>query len=159
MRNIYDVLKDLDIAYDVYEHPAVFTVEEADIVCGQIPGKQAKNLFLTNEKGTRHFLVTIGHDRRADLGKLAALFGEKRLRFASPERLMEYLGLTPGSVSPCGLINDETGAVEFFISRDLADQEKLYIHPNINTATLGIAMDDFRKFLAHLGHDMKIFDE
>ncbi len=158
MQNIYDVLKSLDIAYNRYEHPAVFTVEEADLVCGQIPGKQAKNLFLTNEKGTRHFLVTISHDKRADLGKLAATLGEKRLRFASSERLMKCLGLTPGSVSPLGLINDDANAVEFFISRDLAEQEKIYVHPNINTATLGIAMDDFRKFLAHLGHDMKIFE-
>jgi Ala-tRNA(Pro) deacylase len=158
MKNIYEILKSLDIAYDLYEHPAVFTVEEADLVCGKIPGKQAKNLFLTNEKGNRHFLVTIAHEKRADLAKLAALFGEKRLRFASPERLQKHLGLTPGSVSPLGLINDTAAAVEFFIDRDLIEQGKIYVHPNINTATLGIAIGDFKKILASSGHDMKILE-
>jgi len=91
MADIYETLKNLSITYDIYNHPAVFTVEEADLVCTAIPGKQAKNLFLTNEKGTRHFLVTIAHDKRADLQKLALALGEKRLRFASPERLKKYL--------------------------------------------------------------------
>jgi Ala-tRNA(Pro) deacylase len=158
MRNIYEALKELNIVYDVYDHPAVFTVEEADLVCGKIPGKQAKNLFLTNEKGDRHFLVTIAHDKRANLAMLAALFGEKRLRFASPERLQKYLGLMPGSVSPLGLINDTEKAVEFFIDRELVEQGKIYVHPNINTATLGISTGDFKKFLDFTGHDMKIWN-
>jgi Ala-tRNA(Pro) deacylase len=158
MKDIYEALKELNVAYDTYEHPAVFTTKEADLVCGKIPGKQAKNLFLTNEKGNRHFLVTIAHDKRADLAKLAILFGEKRLRFASPERLLKYLGLTPGSVSPFGLINDTDKAVEFFIDSDLVEQGKIYVHPNINTATLGISTGDFKKFLEFTGHDMKIFE-
>ena len=154
MATIFEVLKKLNIPYEAYEHPAVFTVAEANLIAGIVPGKQAKNLFLTNEKGIHHFLVTLTHDKRADLNKLAAMLGEKRLRFASPERLRKYLDLTPGSVSPLSLINDTEKSVRFVIDADLLAEEKIYVHPNINTATLGMTITDFKKFLATTGHDM-----
>ncbi len=155
MPDVYEILKLHSVPYDQYDHPAVFTTAEADRICQDIPGKQCKNLFLTNDKGTKYFLITIGHDKRADLKQLGQLLGQKGLRFASAERLQKYLGLTPGSVSPLGLINDTNKAVEFLIDGELLDQEKIYIHPNINTATLGIRVDDFTKLLQKLGYALK----
>ena len=152
MLDVYEVLTNHTIAFEKYEHPAVFTTAEADLVCKLIPGKQCKNLFLTNDKGTKHFLVTIAHDKRADLKQLCQLLNQKGLRFASAQRLQKYLGLTPGSVSPLGLINDTDKAVEFLIDSELLNQEKIYIHPNINTATLGIRVEDFRRLLQSLGY-------
>ena len=152
MLNVYEVLKNHSIVFEKYEHPAVFTTAEADILCKQIPGKQCKNLFLTNDKGTKHFLVTIAHDKRADLKQLGELLGQKGLRFASAERLQKYLGLTPGSVSPLGLINDTSHDVEFLIDSELLEQERIYCHPNINTATLGIKVEDFSRLLQSLAY-------
>lgn len=154
MKDIYEVLKHHGIPYEKYEHPAVFTTQEADVVCTNIPGKQAKNLFLTNGKGDRHFLITIAHDKRADLKHLSQRFGQKGLRFASPERLQKYLGLTPGSVSPLGLINDMNKEVAFFIDAELLEHDMLYVHPNINTATVGIKVSDFKKLLESLGREI-----
>lgn len=152
MSDIYEVLNHHNIPYEKFEHPAVFTTAEADLVCQNLPGKQCKNLFLVNDKGTKHFLATIAHDKRADLKQLGQLLGQKGLRFASAQRLQTYLGLTPGSVSPLGLINDKDKAVEFLIDGDLLAQETIYIHPNINTATLAIAIEDFKRLLQALGY-------
>ncbi len=155
MPDVYEVLRMYQIPFERFDHPAVFTTAEADVVCANLPGKQVKNLFLTNDKGSKHFLVTIAHDKRADLKQLAQLLGQKGLRFASAERLHKYLGLTPGSVSPLGLIHDTNHDVEFLIDSELLDHEKIYIHPNINTATLAITIENFTRLLHELGYEIK----
>ena len=102
-----------------------------------------KNLFLRNQKGNRHYLVVLEHSKRADLKAVADQIGDGKLSFASPERLMTHLGLTPGSVSPFGLINDRDHAVRVVLDRDLKSADALAFHPNINTATFVIAAADF----------------
>lgn len=147
MNNIYEILKKLDIAYKKYEHPAVFTCEDAEIHYKDIKGGHSKNLFLRDKKGHKHFLVTFESHKNLDIKSFEQKINEHKLGFASPERLKKYLELTPGSVSPFGLINDEKQEVEVFIDTDLITHEKVHFHPNINTATLELTSSDFKKFL------------
>src|SRR5262245_4984512 len=145
-------LGELGIAYSRHEHPPVATVEEAEQHWADIDAMHCKNLFLRNQKGNRHYLVIIRHSKRADLRAVADQIGDGKLSFGSPDRLMTYLGLTPGSVSPFGLINDRDHAVRVFLDRDLKTAERLSFHPNINTATLTIAAADFQRFLEACGN-------
>lgn len=144
---VYRALDDLGIAYEAYEHPPVFTGGEAAEHWADIPGTAVKNLFLRNKKGDRHYLVILAIDKQADLRQLARVVGDDRLSFASPDRLMAHLGLTPGSVSPFGLLNDEAGAVPVIIDADLQHAERVIVHPNINTASVSIGFADLGKFL------------
>jgi Ala-tRNA(Pro) deacylase len=57
---IYETLSALGIQYEVFEHPPVFTAEEAALHWAAIPGAAVKNLFLRNKKGDRHYLVILG---------------------------------------------------------------------------------------------------
>ena len=129
-------LEDLGIACDRHDHPPVATVAEAEQYWAGIDALHAKNLFLRNQKGNRHFLVVLAFTRRGDLAALGEHFGEKKLGFASPERLLAHLGLTPGSVSPFGLINDPEHKVEVAIDVAIRDAARVAFHPNVNTATL-----------------------
>jgi Ala-tRNA(Pro) deacylase len=149
---VYDKLAELGIAYERYEHPPVPTVEEAERHWAGIDATHCKNLFLRNQKGNRHYLVVLLHAKRADLKTVADQIGDGKLSFASPERLMTHLGLTPGSVSPFGLINDREHAVRVFLDRDLRSAPRVSFHPNINTRTLVISGDDFHRFLAACGN-------
>ena len=142
----------LGIAYTRHDHPPVATVEEAIRHWADIPATHCKNLFLRNQKGDRHYLVIVEHAKRVDLRRLAEQIGDGKLSFASPERLKTYLGLTPGSVSPFGLINDSSRAVRVVIDRDLKAATRLSFHPNINTVTLTIAGADFTRFLEACGN-------
>jgi Ala-tRNA(Pro) deacylase len=142
----------LGIAYTRHDHPPVATVEEAVRHWADIPATHCKNLFLRNQKGDRHYLVIVEHAKRVDLRRLAEQIGDGKLSFASPERLKSYLGLTPGSVSPFGLINDSSRAVRVVIDRDLKAATRLSFHPNINTVTLTIAGADFTRFLEACGN-------
>jgi len=145
---VYAALDALGIRYERHEHPAVFNAEDAAKFWDPIQGVQCKNLFLRNKKGDRHYLVVLEISKRADLKDLVKVVADDRLSFGSPERLMDKLGLTPGSVSPFGLINDRDGSVRVLIDADLRGQQRLIFHPNINTASLVVSWADLEKFLA-----------
>lgn len=155
---VYSLLEALDIAYTVTEHEAAFTVEQADVLYGHLEGGHSKNLFLRNKKGSQHYLVVADSHRPVDLKVIRDLVGESNLSFASPERLMKYLGLTPGSVSPFGLLNDSVCHVQVLLDAELMTHGALNFHPNINTHTLTLATVDFRRVLAHLGHQVRELD-
>jgi Ala-tRNA(Pro) deacylase len=156
--NVYEVLNSLKIPFTRHEHPPVFTVEQAEQHWTNISGAHCKNLFLRNKKGTRHYLVILLTAKQADLKKLNARLGEDRLSFGSAERLRKYLGLTPGAVSPFGLINDSLKEVIVIIDQDLRQADRVNFHPNINTATVGIETADFERFLAWTGNEVRFFE-
>ena len=152
---VYARLAELGIPYERYEHPPVATVEDAVVHWAGIDATHCKNLFLRNQKGNRHYLVIIEHAKRADLRAVADQIGDGKLSFGSPERLLAHLGLTPGSVSPFGLIHDRQHAVRVVLDRDLKAASKLSFHPNINTATLTVSADDFARFLSACGNTVQ----
>lgn len=153
MKDIYEILNGLGLAYKKYEHPPVFTVEEASKVDRAIDAAKSKNLFLRNKKGSTYYLVVVEASKKVDLKALAVSLNESKLSFGSPERLFEYLKLTPGSVSPFGLINDTNRLLTVIVDEDLLAQKKVSFHPNINTATLVLTAEDFIAFLKHTGHN------
>jgi len=149
---VYETLQSLGVEYEVHEHPAVFTAEDAASSWKNISGVAVKNLFLRNKKGNRHYLVILGIEKQADLRHLVKLIGDDRLSFGSPERLMTYLGVTPGSVSPFGLIHDRRHEVQVIVDSDLRAAPRLIFHPNDNTASLTISGADFVRFLEQRGN-------
>jgi Ala-tRNA(Pro) deacylase len=155
---LYTTLNSIPITYTKHDHPAVFTCKEAEELCSDIPGGRSKNLFLRNRKGDVHYLLVIGAEKRTDLKSLATLVDEAGLSFASEKRLMKHLTLTPGAVSPFGLVNDKAHEVIVLIDTDLMENERLSFHPNVNTATLELSSSDFRKFLEWTGNTIRFVD-
>ena len=152
---VVERLRDLGIAFERHEHPPVATVEQAAEHWAGIDAAHCKNLFLRNQKGDRHYLLILEHSKKADLRAVATQIGDGKLSFGSPERLLKHLGLTPGSVSPFGLIHDSTQSVRVVVDRDLQGAERLSFLPNINTATLVVSKDDFVRFLAACGNPVQ----
>jgi Ala-tRNA(Pro) deacylase len=148
----------MGIVYETYHHPPIATAEDGAEHWAGIDAVHCKNLFLRNQKGTRHYLVILEHTRRADLRLVADQVGDGKLSFASPERLMRYLGVAPGSVSPFGLINDRDRHVRVYLDRELKRAARISFHPNINTATLVVAFRDFERFLAERGNPVRFVD-
>jgi Ala-tRNA(Pro) deacylase len=155
IEQVRSALDALGIRYELHEHPPVSTAEEAAAHWAGIAGTQVKNLFLRNKKGDRHYLVILGIRKQADLRHLVKAIGDDRLSFGSPERLMTNLGLTPGSVSPFGLLNDTSHSVRVVIDADLEAADRLIFHPNINTASLTISRADFERFLESRGNPVR----
>ncbi len=148
-------LTELGISCERYEHPPVATVDDAREHWAAIDAAHCKNLFVRNPKGDRHYLIVLLDSKRADLRRIADEIGDGRLSFGSPERLMKKLGLTPGSVSPFGLINNHEHDVRVVIDKDLQHAERLSFHPNINTLTYVITGSDFTRFLQSCGNPVR----
>ncbi|MQA28240.1 MAG: prolyl-tRNA synthetase associated domain-containing protein [Luteitalea sp.] len=151
-------LTELGIGFERYEHPPIATAEEGEEHWQGIDATHCKNLFLRNQKGSRHYLVILAHTKRADLRAVADQIGDGKLSFASPERLKKYLGVTPGSVSPFGLVHDIDQHVRLYLDRDLRLHLRISFHPNINTATLVLTFSDFERFLASAGNLVRFID-
>ncbi len=152
---VYERLNSLAITFARHEHPPVATADEAQRYWADIDATHCKNLFLRNQKGTRHYLAILVHMKRANLRGIADQIGDGKLSFASPERLMSHLGVTPGSVSPFGLIHDADHGVRVILDRDLRGADLISFHPNINTLTITLRFADFLRFLDGCGNPVQ----
>jgi Ala-tRNA(Pro) deacylase len=143
-------LDDQAIAHRTLEHPAVFRVEEGLEIKAALPGAHTKNLFLKDKKG-RLWLVSARQDTAIDLKRLDRVIGSARLSFGNAELMQSVLGLTPGSVTAFGLINDADRQVTFVLDRRLWEAETVNFHPLENTATTAVDAGAFRQVLARIG--------
>ncbi|MDN2717859.1 prolyl-tRNA synthetase associated domain-containing protein [Janthinobacterium sp. SUN120] len=138
------------------EHPAVHTIDEALIHVPAMPGLMVKNLFVRDAKGRRHFLVIVPFDKRIDLAALGRLLPVSKLSMATPERLLQHLGITPGSVSLFALLHDSAQAVELVLDQAVWEADSVQAHPLRNTATVALSHATLVSFLAHTGHVPRI---
>ncbi len=149
---LFALLDRLGIEHSTVTHPAFFTVEEGRLWHDSIPGRHCKNLFVKDRKGGV-WLVVMPGDKRADLGKLEKTVGAPRFSFARPDVLQEVLELTPGSVTPFGLINDRQRRVTVILDQDMLDSEWLNFHPLHNAASTTLRSADLVRFVRALGYD------
>ena len=149
---VFKVLKELAIEYQIINHPNVFTVDDMFNLNITQYGDVCKNLFLSDAKGKRHFVVVLDKDKKADLKSIQKQVGCLRLSFASEERLFKYLNLHKGEVTPLGIINDPDALVEVVLDNDLVGKSKLGFHPNDNTATVWISFDALKKVIEQNGN-------
>ena len=138
------------------EHAAVYTIEEALAAVPELDGVKTKNVFVRDNKGTRHWLLIVPHDHRVDMAELARQLPSTKLSMASPQRLEQHLGVTPGSVSVLAVINDHAGAVELIIDERIWQAQKVQAHPLRNTATSCIPHAALEDFLTRVGHVPRI---
>jgi len=158
--DIYEFLHQHGITYERYDHPPVYTCDEANELCPEMPAEatKTKNLFLRDKKGKRHFLITVSDEKSVDLKALKELLGLSKIGFASPARLQKYLGLQPGSVTVLGVLNDIKHMVEVIIDEVVWQAEAIRCHPLVNTSTLIISQNNLRRFLELAGHTARVLD-
>ncbi len=156
-KQLYKILNDLEISFDYHEHPPAPTIEEAAKYWKDLDAAHCKNLFFRNHKGNRHYLVIIDYKSQLAIKELEQKLKQGKLSFSSEKRLKKYLNLTPGSVSPFGLINDIDNHVYIFIDKKLKNSSTISFHPNINTASIILKYSDFIKFLDYSGNNYEFF--
>lgn len=153
--NKQEVLKKLDelhIEYDITEHPAVFTIEDMNALDIMMEGNVVKNLFLRNSNGTNHYLLVMDKNKKANLKSIKNQINSTSLKFASEDRLKKYLHLKRGAVTPLGVLNDSNCEVHVLIDKDLIGENKIGVHPNNNTSTLWISLEDLVKVIQKHGN-------
>ena len=152
---LYKLLDSLGIAFEYHEHPPAPTIVEAMKYWKDLDATHCKNIFFRNHKGNRHYLVILEHTQALDIHDLEKRLKQGKLSFASDDRLKNYLKLTPGSVTPFGLINDPEHHVHIFLDENLLRSRKISFHPCINNASIIIKFSDFIRFLDWSGNSYK----
>jgi Ala-tRNA(Pro) deacylase len=152
-RDVFALLDSLGIKHATREHEAVFTVAESVSLRDEIPGGHTKNLFIKDKK-SRYFLLTVEENATVDLKTVHTLIGASgRVSFGNADKLLEYLGVLPGSVTAFGAINDTENQVTFILDSDLMAHDIINCHPLRNSATTSIARDDLLRFMEATGHE------
>jgi Ala-tRNA(Pro) deacylase len=151
--DLFRFLDDLGIKHSTKTHEPVFTVSESVSLRDEIPGGHTKNLFVKDKKD-QYFLLTVEENAVVDLKAVHKVIGaSSRVSFGKPEKLMEYLGVVPGSVTAFGAINDEGKNVTFIIDEELMEHDIINCHPLSNDATTSIGRDDLMAFMRATGHE------
>lgn len=155
---LYEVFRKIGITdYEIHEHKAIFSTKEAEEEGLTLPGLNLKNLLIKDKKTEHYYLVVLEDNRHMDTRHFKELTGWGKIRFAKAEEMWELLRLTPGSVSPFGLISDTEHRITVVLEKlitDASGEELVNFHPNRNTATLSMKKRDFLKFLGFVGNEV-----
>ncbi|MDD3223756.1 MAG: prolyl-tRNA synthetase associated domain-containing protein [Clostridium sp.] len=155
---VFDALKNMNISYDVIEHPAVYTVDEMAELNIDDKNEIAKNLFVRDDKKKRYFLIVIKNNKKADLKKIKEELNCRRLSFASEQDLDKYMKLSKGSVTPFGVLNDAECKVEVVFDKYILLFKRIGVHPNDNTATVWISPKDLEAVIKNHGNSVKYIE-
>ena len=157
---LYKKLDELDVCYECFEHPAFDTCEASgDYYQEHDMGVDCRNSFMRNRRGKKHYLVVMLKQKKIDIPHLAQFLGEnKKMGFASEERLKKYLGLVPGSVTPFGILHENAFDIPLIVDKDIFEHEYVHFHPLRNTASVKMAVRDFEKFLASIDREVLFYD-
>lgn len=152
-QEILSMLDQQQIDYQVVNHPAVYTAEEADKYTADYDFARAKNLFLHDKHHL--YLVMMRDDQRLDMKQLRQQLESGRLSFAKEQQLATILGVTTGAVSPFNLLNDQQHQVKVVVDKDLlAESPLIGCHPNVNTQTVIIKISDLLEMIRQWGNEV-----
>ena len=158
-QEVYEFLKNRNIWYEITEHEAVYNMEELSKVDMPYPERDGKNLFVRDDKKQNYYLITVMGDKRVNLKEFRKNNNTRNLSFASENDLMDIMNLTPGAVTPFGLLNDNNLKVQFYIDKDfLKDSNIIGIHPNENTATVWVKAEDLINIIKEHGNQVNIVE-
>ncbi|MES2906807.1 MAG: YbaK/EbsC family protein [Pseudomonadota bacterium] len=154
-KDLFSFLDNLSISHSTVEHPPLFTVEQSQQLRGTITGGHTKNLFLKDKKD-KVFLIVVLEDAVVDLKTLHQKINSARLSFGSAALMEDILGVSPGSVTAFGIINDKDKRVNIILDAKLMQNNIINCHPLVNTRTTSVARDDLIKFITATGHTPRI---
>jgi Ala-tRNA(Pro) deacylase len=154
-KELLSVLEKNNIEYKNHEHPAVFTVEEADKHHKGIDGVHSKNLFFKDKKKNLFLVVTLS-DKSIRIKDVAKKIGAKNMSFGKPDLLNQVLGVIPGAVTPFAVINAGNHKIKVVLDQEMMDNDLLNFHPLENTATTTISSTDLIKFMECCKQDFEI---
>lgn len=156
-QELLSFLQTLGIEQKPYSHPAFETCDISRIfhASERHEGVRAKNLFLRNKKGNRHFLFVLSQEKDFDKTYFREISGQK-CGMADDDRLLKYLGVTSGSVSPLSLIHDTENEVELYLDHSLTNASCIHFHPLDKTQSIALTPEELLKFLEAIGHKPNI---
>lgn len=158
-QRVLDTLNALHIPFDYIEHDAASHMDECRAIEERLGAMVPRNLFLTTRRQGGFYLYVLRPDAPFRSGEVSRQAGTSRLCFADEEALYGHLRVRPGSVTPLGLIFDESQPVTLLMDRALCHEERLIFHPCVNTASVAMNTQDFLTVFLPAVHKTPVFIE
>ena len=157
-QEIYNYLNSKNIKYEIINHIPVYNMLDLEKI--NLPSKEydAKNLFIRDDKKINYYLITIKGNKKINLKEFRKINNTRPLTFASDIELLNILNLTPGLVSPLGLLNDKEHQVKFYLDKEFALDSYIHVHPNDNTATICLKISDLINIIKEHGNSIDIIE-
>ncbi len=156
-RRVYDLLDSLHVSYDRVDHEAAMTMEACHGADEALGTRMCKNLLLCNRQKTDYYLLLLPGEKQFKTSVFSKTIGSSRLSFAPGEDMETLLGITPGSLTVLGLMNDRDNKVQLVMDRELLEEEFLGVHPCVNTSSIKLRMSDLlEKILPDVNHVPRI---
>ena len=156
-QDIYNFLDNSGIWYEITEHDAVYNMDELAEIELPYPENDAKNIFVYDDKKTNYYLITTTSKKRVDLKKFRQVYNTRALRFVTEDDMVRIINLTAGSVTPFGILNDIECKINCFIDEDFIKLNNIIgIHPNDNTATVWLKIDDLVDIIKEHGNKVMV---
>ncbi len=156
---VYEFLQKNNIPVFGVSHDHADTMEICEQIEGTLGAEICKNLFLCNSQATVFYLLLMPGKKAFKTKFLSRQINSSRLSFGSAENMEKYLGVTPGSASVMGLLNDTERVVNLLIDKDLLSLDEVGVHPCVNTSTLKISMTDLTdRIIPAMGRSFTVVD-
>jgi Ala-tRNA(Pro) deacylase len=134
---IENLLKKSSTEYEIIEHAAVYTSEEAARIRGVDMKSGVKSLILKSD--SENYLMTlVPGDKRVDLKKLAKILGAKRVSLAQPSEVLKITGCTIGSVHPFGNVHH----LRTWMDRRILTNERVEFNAGLHTVSIRMKSHD-----------------
>lgn len=157
INEILNLFKEQKISYKIIYHSPVFTMDEMRNLHIDNINDVAKNLFLRDDKKKHYYLLVVREDCKVDLKRIRTYIQSRPLSFASETELKDKLGLTKGSVTPLGILNNSEHDVKIYIDKSFKDK-CIGVHPNNNTATVFLAANQLKTWIEKQGSEAEYIE-
>ena len=91
-------------------------------------------------------------NKRVDLKGFRRQHGLRALSFASTEELFSIMELTPGAVTPLGILNDTESRVHFYLDEEFIEIKLVFIQTTIQQ-TIWMQADDLMGLIQKHGNE------
>lgn len=138
---ILQLFKEKGVSYQLYEHPAVYTSEEAAKVRGVELKTGCKSMVLKRKNGG-FILGNVAADRKIDFKVLEKHLGTK-LSFASKEEALKATNCESGSVPPFGKLF----GLATFLDPSVLENEYVNFNIGMLTKSVKISREDLLRLM------------
>jgi Ala-tRNA(Pro) deacylase len=138
---ILQLFRENNVRYQLYEHPPVYTSQEAAKVRGVELKTGCKSMVLKLKDG-KLILANIAADKKIDFKALESFLGEK-LSFATKEEVLKATNCESGSVPPFGKLF----GLPTFLDQSVLENDFVNFNIGLLTRSVRINKQDLLKLM------------
>lgn len=156
---VYQVLQELDMAFQRVETEEVITMEDCQQINERLEMDMVKTLFLCNRQKTNFYLFVTCGDKPFKSKEFSQALEIARVSFASAEQMAEMLGTKIGAATIFSTLLEEAKKVQLVLDKDVCDQEYYGCSDGTTTGYLKLRTSDvLQKYLPYVKRQPKIIE-